>query len=86
MKKIIVSIASWIKNLHPFFKGVLGTILIVVPGIILYFATRKSNSVTKIINKDEFIKIDKNDKETQKLPYSEKLDKTLDEIIKSMED
>lgn len=45
----------------------------------------KEDPYIKTIQKDDFIKIDSNPKETMKLPKSEALDNTLDSILKEIE-
>lgn len=75
---MLAKIPSWAKGM------ILGFLLLGITYSIYKTFFASDTPYVNTIKKDEFIKIDKNEKGTMKLPKSESLEKTLDEILKEI--
>ena len=80
------TVLEWWAKVPTVFRGMIFGALVCIAlfvGYKLFFS--KEDPYIKTVQKDDFIKIDKNEKETMKLPKSEELDNTLDKILKEIE-
>ena len=81
MKKFI----KWFKRQKWYIK-ILVVLTFPIIGVVLGFLyiNKKKTKETVIYNKDDFVKVEKNEDETQKLPETPDLDKTLNDMGEHM--
>lgn len=80
------TVLEWWAKVPTVFRGMIfGACLCIAAFFAYKFFFAKEDPYIKTVQKDDFIKIDSNAKETMKLPKSEELDSTIDKILKEIE-
>jgi len=83
---MIKAFLDWWVKVPTVFRGMIFGVIICILAFASYrIFFHKEDPYIKTIQKDDFIKIDSNPKETMKLPKSEALDNTLDSILKEIQ-
>lgn len=83
---MIKAFLDWWAKVPTVFRGMIFGVIVCILAFVSYkIFFNKEDPYIKTIQKDDFIKIDSNPKETMKLPKSEALDSTLDSILKEMQ-
>lgn len=86
MTDSIIKLLQWYKTKPKLIKILLFILLVIPIGLVItLMILGKKKKPVQIINANEFATAEKNETKTQVLPESKTLDKTLEDVLKSMQ-